>query len=213
MRTTRITVLALMAAIAVLALVGAASASATILCTNSGTQGSPCPSGQTPYTGSFSANGSIKIAWNSGVIECSEASQSGSISNSGGIGKNALGELTSATLSKCTDPYCNAAVATEATGLWWDIDFRSTSGNDGMMRTMGSVGYRFTFCSGTIFKFFCSYTIPSDEHTVHGGEGAELVLSSMGGVKSGGGALCPQTVSFSGKYTVTQPSSLYVHAY
>lgn len=220
MKIARIIGLTAIAALAVMAFVGAGSASATVLCSQPPEEGTElCPAGSTLPSGTtFKASletGTKLTLWS--YQSCSGSQFSGESTAASGEPLPAFG--TFPTLSSCTWG-CKITWPEKV-----NQQFSHTEAGDGNLTLRaGSEGpprYR-QECSFPA-QFTCEWQaanlgeeeLPGAEYAVEGGSPARLIASNQiyNRIYAFGSTnWCPQELSISGAYTVTSPTSLYLAA-
>ena len=187
--------LAAVAALALIAIAGVGSASATRLCAENAT---PCPEGKRWKNGQAFASSleTGKAVFDAGFykVECTGSSIDGEILNEGGAG-NVILELETVSFAGCGCP-----VTTLKTGSM-------------------SVEHTASTMNGKLTTANIEVTINCMGHCVYG-EGAlgTLTGGAMGTIDVNGtmnrvkGSLpgCPATITWKGSYTVTAPEPIYV---
>ena len=189
--------LAVMAALALIAIAGAGSASATVLCDENAT---PCPEAkrwnvaQVFETTLETAN----IVFNAGLynIECPETTMEGSLSNEGGAG-NVIIEL-----EKITFGGCNCPITVVKTG---SMSVEHTVGTMNGKLTTANIELTWN-CMG---MGHCIYGEGPFGTLTGGATGTLDVNATMTRVK-GAPPGCPATVSWKGNYKVLTPKPVYV---
>jgi hypothetical protein len=181
--------LLVMAAAALMALAG--TASATVL---EGSGGNLPKGTKIEMTGT---NVILKAGF--ATIECSHSEIDGTTSNAGGAG-----ETVSMTVSNWTIIECNAGVTTIRKGT--TVKHHS-SGSNG---TWTSTEWEWTVAKNGVS---CTYGTPTATSlgTLSGGSPAVLNASASL-TRVSGGFLCANPASWTAKYTVTSPNPLYVTA-
>jgi hypothetical protein len=191
------------AALVLMALVGAGTASATRLCSENK---SPCPAGSIYKKGtSIKANlvPGTKSVMTSGfvTIECSSSTMNGKTTSDGGAGVAVKGEITSVTWKNCQTSGGSSCTAS-ALGTPWPVEV-SGSGGNGTMTVSGAAG-KFT-CSVT-----CEYEAKSASVSATGGNPAKIKASNVSFSRIGGSFFCSSSASWTSEYEVTSPKPLFV---
>jgi hypothetical protein len=198
--------LAAVAALALMAVMGAGTASAKV-CSNSGA-GASCGTGHgNEYTGAVTAT-TTEAKLTSGFINVTcHSHASGSITNSA-TGTGSISELS---FTGCVDNFgrtCTAAT----TGRPYHASVVVSTKPNGTM-TVSNVAGEFT-CKNpfnTAENVTCKYATPTATTTVTGGAPAKITAT---GVKlsrqTGSHALCSSEASWHGTYTVSTPASLFI---
>jgi hypothetical protein len=203
--------LAAVAAAALMAFVGASTASATVLCKVQG-EGSGASTGTTcPANQAYGAGTKIKASLVSGTkaklktefktIECEESSVEGETSSEGGAGESITGPEGKLSFGKCN---CEVKVFKAGT--------LSTSWISGTHNgTLTSTGSETTTTCNTIFgSVHCIYVTENDDlGTLTGGTMAKLdANASIPRLPTNG--LCSAEANWTAEYTVTAPEPLWV---
>jgi hypothetical protein len=204
MRYLKMLGLCLAAALALSALLGAGTASATKLCS---VNTAPCPAGNTygkgtaikaqlvPGTTSVVSSGFVTVV-------CTESTMTGkTTSDGGGTGVPVTGSISSVTWKGCKTTSGSACTAS-ALNTPWGASL-SGSGGSGTMTVTGAAG-KFT-CSVT-----CEYEAKSASVSVSGGNPATIKANSVGFSRIGGSFLCSSSASWSAEYEVTSPKPAFV---
>jgi len=196
--------LCLVAALAVTALLGAGTASATKLCSKNE---SPCKAENTIKSGS-TIKGQL-VAGTEAVfvtslltVRCTESTIEGKTTSEGGKGVNVTGSISSVVWKNCKSGSTNCT--TTALKLPWTSEV-SGSGGSGTMSVFNAAG-KFT-CNVT-----CEYEAKTAATSVTGGNPAIVKAEKIGFSKIGGSFLCPGTATWSSEYEVTTPKPLFVVA-
>jgi hypothetical protein len=189
--------LAVIAALAAMAVLGAGTASATRLCkTNTLPCGSIVASGTTG-TGELTGTNEAVLTSGFAVVKCKTSSISGkTTSEGGGAGVNVTDEITSASASNCT---CNLGgeVKALAEGLPWKMEVSWTKEMNGTGTTSNPKG-SFT-CAGEK----CIYSTASLSSTMTGGKPMTIATESSLKKVAGSGLLCSETATIKATYTKT----------
>lgn len=191
--------LAAIAALGLMAFVGAGTASATKLCTNSGCT-SIYPEVETIHA-TLESGTSAKLTDTSGnvIATCTSSTVHGFTSNNNTGATWVTGNVATAGL---TWGGCNQPTATTEGGA---IDIMWTSGTSGAVR---GTGFEVTV---EIFGISCTYSAleGTELGTITGGEAPTLKIETVVSKKTGG-FLCPSTAGWDAAYIVTAPHALFV---
>jgi hypothetical protein len=198
--------LAAVAAMALMAFVGAGSASATVLCS---TNTSPCPAGQKWPTGTqieFTVTSGTSANWEEtagNVLEtCTSGKIKGEITNAGSSTEAVKIKATEVSWTSCNVP-------TTTTGLG-SLEIQNISGTSNGTLTMGS-GFKFT--QNTVLFGSCVYGSGTgiDMGTLTGGAAGSVGID-VNTVLGGGEGVCCPSAKWSEHFTLTGPSgtALYV---
>jgi hypothetical protein len=187
--------LAAVAAMALMAIVGAGTASATTLCKESKTSGdcaSKFPAGTT-LEASVETSALLKTSGGTTIATCSNGTVSGKTSNEGSTTETVKGNISSLTWSNCS-----TTVDTLANG---SLEVHHIAGtNNGTVTSNGTeVTINFIGLS-CIFK-----TSNTDIGTLTGGAPATFDISAT--IPGISGGFCPASGIWSGAYVFTNPSS------
>lgn len=195
--------LAVVAAMALMAFLGAGSASATVLCKTPLTSGC-AESGWAYPVGTevdLSLTGSTVTEATGGTVvdTCQEGTLGGETTNIGGSSETVDWNVSSMWSNSCTRP--TFPLVNGSLEVHW------ISGTDN--GTL--VGRNTEVTKSTIFGT-CTYgTAPTGTHfgTIVGGNPATVSVSSVFPLLKGAAA-CPQDVRWTGSYTITSPQPLYI---
>jgi hypothetical protein len=195
MKNLKIVGLATVAALALIAIAGVGSASATRLCAENAT---PCPEAKR-YVLAQAFNSTLEtgnVVFNAGLynVECTGSTINGSIENQGGAG-NVIIDLETITFAGCGCP-----VTAVKTG---SMSVEHTTGTMNGKLTTANIELTWN-CMG-----HCIYGEGSFGTLTGGAMGTMDVNGTMNRVK-GSPPGCPATVTWKGSYTVTTPEPLYV---
>jgi hypothetical protein len=198
--------LAMMAAMAAMAFIGAGSASADTLCKVST---NPCPEASRypiPTTISAESNAAT-LTGGSFSVTCASKVSGKTTANHGSI---LLGLIESLTFTGCSGS-CNAA---SAVNLPYLAEANATGGGSGtlLVKSDGTGNPGATLKGCTIFGVECTYTSSSITLDLKGGNPATIVASSEPLTRTGGSALCPEKGSWTATYTVTSPKPAFLVA-
>jgi hypothetical protein len=191
--------LAAVAAAALMAFVGAGTASATVLCKTSTLTTGCAAAGQ-----DYGANTTVEATLNGsaileagGFIEdtCTGSTIKGKTTNTGSSTETVSGNASSLTWSNCTFPTKTIKLGT--------LEIHYTSGDNG---TLTASGFEVT-----IEQFFgsCVYKSGTANNlgTLKGGSPATIAISTT---VTGSGFGCPSTATWNANYTVTNPNPLFI---
>jgi hypothetical protein len=199
--------LALIAALAITAFAGATSASAKV-CSGSGTGEACAGSHGKVFSGTITAtstNAVLVSSWN--TVSCKHSHLHGTITN----GVTGTGDIETLDFSECTDSFgqkCTASTTASEANKWMANAVTGTAPNGTM--TVENVAGSFT-CGSTTCNYSTAKAGASGEIVVKGGAPAVVTATKVPLTKgAGSGALCSSTASWSGTYTVSVPSSLYL---
>lgn len=188
--------LAAVAAAALMAFVGASTASATTL-TNGSTA---MVVGDEIHA---NASGTATLTTTFKNIECKESTVAGTISNAGGEGKAVSGNVSSLTWGNC-----NCEVKTLSGG---SLSISSTGSNTGAVTSSNAEVT--AQCNGTIFgNVHCIYSTGAGTSlgTLNGGKGAKLEVKENNIPRLATSAICAEKAHWDATYVVDVPSTLNV---
>lgn len=197
--------LVVVAALAVTALVGVASASATVICKNN-TSTSKCTE---PYPvgtkGTASLQGSMILETTGGtsLVTCTGSTVSSTLGNAGSATTTVKSELSSITFSGCTK-----AVTTLVPGSG---ELHHISGTDnGTLTTQNTQ----VTVSGLFNNESCIYGTGAgiDMGTTVGGNPGSLTINTLVLRQAGSGVFCPAETRLTAKYVATSPTNAWVAA-
>lgn len=194
--------LAVTAAAALMALVGAGTASATVICKNNlntETCSEPYAIG-TEGTASVPAGGSISLTTTTGetLDQCTGSTVTGKL-QSQGKELPALSEQTSFTFSSCTFP-----TNTLKPGLGELTWIKGTDNG-----TLVTKGVEVTINTALFGSCVYGTGTGTDMGTTVGGNPGRLEANAAI-KKVGGGFACPETTKFTGTYVATNPTNAWV---
>lgn len=209
MKHLKVLGLAAIAAVALMAFLGACTASATVICKTQPTNGE-CPAGWTYSAGaegeaSLAAGTTAVLETTTGeaLITCTELSVESVLDSAGGATATATSHVASVFYSGCT--HTLFFLKNGSTELHW---IPGTS-NGTLTITNNEV-------TVIIFGVSCNYgaygtggPITVDLGTVVGGNPASITVNSVF-PKTAGGFLCPNDARFTGKFVATAPTAAWV---
>jgi hypothetical protein len=207
--------LAAIAALALTAVAGAGTASATELCT---TNVSPCPAGEHYGAGTVIEGSSTNATLTSslGNVVCTSSAIKGATTTTGGAKLSVEGKIESLTFSGCTltTPFGGTKHNCNVTAIntpYKAVVTKTTQPNGTLTVSSGGSGDpgAKVDCGASVLR--CQFTSPSIALDVTGGSPAivhakEEPLNRT--VYEGG--LCPSTSTWDATYTVTKPHALYL---
>ncbi len=217
MKYIKILGLAAVAAMALMAFVGASSASATVLCsqTPSGTPAA-CPTASTYGAGTTitgTAEGAL-LTNNLNPVECEHSETEARITNTGGASSTVVGTIEELNFTGCSTtniPITNCTVTVEHLPYLGEVHWTEGTHNGtltGLNHGNGVPGAK-VVC-GTVIN--CRF---SAEPTldVNGGNPASVLANEESLTISGGGLLmpiCPSTAKWDAEYVATSPTAIWV---
>jgi hypothetical protein len=198
MRQLKMLGLAAIAALGLIAFVGAGTASATTLFTNSnGT--SPYKAGtEIHFTLTQGSTAILTDGSGNALITCSESTVAGKTTNE-------TGTTVAVSISAWTFGGCNATVDVLANG---SVEFHMTETNKA---TITGKGLQVTT---NLFGVTCTYGTGTGTTlgTITGGTAPIVKLNGIGVTKVAGGFLCPSNARWDEEYMLPSPHALYIHA-
>ncbi len=210
MKYIKILGLAAVAAMALMAFVGAGSASATVLCkeTPTGTNPAVCPAGKT-YAVNDVIEGAVQqpalLTNDLENVECATSTTRSKVTNAGGTNSTVLGTIESLTFGGCKTEVTKATCTVTVENLPYLAEVHWTSGtHDGTLTAKndgsGEPGAKVTCVGVLICKFSAEPTLD-----IHGGspasvEASEEPLGIHGGFLE---AVCPTEAFWDATYVAT----------
>jgi hypothetical protein len=204
--------LAAVAAAALMAFVGASTASATVICGTAGTgspTGTTCPAGwaygaKTPI---HAVNkGTVTLDTSFKTVECTSSTVGGETSNEGSATETVTGPEGTLSFSGCNCPTVTVIKAGTIEIHWIEGTHNGTLTSSGSKVT--------TICKAPIFGFnvHCTYvTSKTDLGTLTGGNPATFTASASIPVEEAeSDSLCPEESKWTATYEVTNPKPLFV---
>lgn len=212
--------LAAIAAAALMAFVGASSASATVLCQENPIAkegektGTTCPATKAyPKETEIHAvldpgTGNAKLVTAFKTIECSESTVKGKTSNEGGLNEKGEDEPVTGNVETLTFGGCNCEVKVLSGGTL-SVSWISGTHNGTLKSSNAEVT---TFCEKTLFgNVHCIYrTSATDIGVLTGGNPATMDIEKSNIPRLETNAICSEQAEWSAKYEVTSPKPLYV---
>jgi hypothetical protein len=195
------------AALAMMAVMGAGTASAVTICSHSGT-GTACAGIHgNHYTGAVAAN-APKAELTSGFVNVTCKSNAAGTVN----GTTGAGSITELSFNTCTDNFGHVCTAV-STGRPWAAQAAgpttATNGSLTVSNAAGEFACPSPFNTGSIV--ICKYATPTAVSNVIGGAPASIEAKGIKvTTQPGSNVLCSKEATFSGTYSITTPSSLYI---
>ena len=189
--------LAIVAALALTAVVGAGTASATVICSTN-----PCG---THYASGTTISGSSNhavLTTNIDTVTCTSSGFSGKTTTTGGANETVKGTISSLTFSGCTNKEgekCNVS----SVNTPYNAEVHASGKGNGTLTVFN--GGAFVDCGSFIN---CTFTAATASLSVTGGTPATAKANGIS--LSSSGFLCPSTATWTATYTVTSPKSLFV---
>jgi len=210
--------LAVVAAMALMAFVGASSASATVLCeeTPTGTNPATCPTGATygPGTTIIGTAVNAKLT-TTGVgfpnVICKHSETEAVTETTGGAAATVTGRIENLTFSECkTDQVIPTPCTVSVEHLPYHAEVHWTTGTHNGTLTVKTGGTgnpgAAVICSGVIE---CEFSKSLFELPVTGGNPAHVTASQVGLSLTSLG-LCPSSASWDATYAATGPTNIWV---
>jgi hypothetical protein len=208
MRTLKMLGLAAIAALGLMAFVGAGTASAATTCKTKPNAANECPAGWHYPIGTIShmtlkAGTSANLTNTAGetIVTCTESTIKTHSTTTGGLNQPVKKAITVATWGSVATP-CTTTTDTTALG---ELQVEATSGGNGTVSGSGSkvtVNFAGVSC---VYGTGAGTTIG----TVTGGEPATVDVNAVVN-KQEGGFLCPTTTLWKATYVVTEPKPLWI---
>jgi len=196
--------LAAVAAAALMAFVGAGTASATVACS---TNTNPCTSKWPTKTKlSFSLKGSsaklVTTDEKTTLDTCTVSAVEGEVSNAGSSTTTVTGPVTALTWGSCSFP-------TKTTQLS-NLEAHAGTGGNGTLSADGE--FRVTI--NTVLFGSCVYGVTAGTSlgTVTGGAAATFTANAVAKKLTGSEAACPETSKWTATYTSTGATALFLEA-
>lgn len=196
--------LAVVAAMALSAFLGAGSASATVLCK---TYVTPCPAAWdypagTEIDASLAKGSSAVLSSTSGTVlnTCTDSTFKGKTTNTGGAAETVDGNVESMTFANCS-----SSIAVLALGKF-EIHYVGPK-TSGALTFIGSKATMLTFGVDCIYGTGSGTQVgvmTSEEGMENAEADVEAILA-----REEGSLLCPNTISWKAKYVITTPKPLY----
>lgn len=204
MKYVKVFGLAAVMAMAMMAFLGAGTASATVLCKTSLTEGCGAsgwdyPAGtQIHATLEAGSSATLRNTESSIVNTCTESTVLGKTTNTGSSNETVVGHIEALSFGHCTNT--TDVVSLGELEVHWDV------GTDN-----GTLTARTAAVTMNLFGASCTYGAGggTDLGTVTGGSMATMDVNAVVN-KTAGGFLCPGTAVWEAKYTVTSPEPLYI---
>lgn len=205
MRYAKMLALAAVAAGALMAFLGAGTASATVLCS---TTADPCPAGQDLVKGtvldfSLKAETSANLTETGGepIDSCSVSTVKGHITNTGGSTATTTGKITELKWEKCTFP-----TTTINTGC---LEIHKIAGTSNGTVTSDKCEVNTEVTINTVFFGSCVYGIESGKSIgdLIEGNPAHFTAKAVAKKLSGSNFACPETANWSATYVLTEPKT------
>jgi len=201
MKYAKMLALAAVAAGALMAFIGAGTASATVLCS---TTAEPCPAGQNWAAGttldfSIPSGSSAKLTTTEGeaIDTCTTSTVKGKITNAGSATETVAGSVEELTWGSCTFPTNTITKGS--------LEVHKIAGtSDGTVTAGGT----FEVTVNTIFFGSCIFKVEKgvDLGKLLEGKPATFEANAVA-TKVVGGGVCPESALWSAKYTLTSPTN------
>lgn len=199
--------LAAVAAMALTAIVGAGSASATVLCKSSPSKTGVCSTGEKyPANTAISASaGTTTLETNTENVTCSSSATG--VKNTAESGSPLASEVTSLTFSGC-ESSGKAACTVESVGSPWTGSVAWTNGGNGTL-TVSNGGARVS-CGFGLLQ--CRFGAKSLSLGITGGNAATVTASKVPlEITAEEGFLkCPTEAKWTATYSATSPTNVWV---
>jgi hypothetical protein len=197
MKYVKILGLAAVAAMALMAFVGAGTASASVLCTSAT---SPCPSDYAKGTEVVATSSHTQLTAGFGTVTCKKNEVAGKTKTTGGASETVFGPVESLVFEEC-----NGVVKVLKEG---ELEVHATASGNG---TLTSKGASVTVELVGVHCVYGTAATGTELGAVTGGATATVDINAKV-LKQEGGFLCASTATWEGTYTVTSPKPLFVTA-
>ncbi|MFL5897748.1 MAG: hypothetical protein ACJ76D_04715 [Solirubrobacterales bacterium] len=207
MKYIRILGLAAVAAMALMALIGAGTASATTICATGGSPEAGCGAGKGEYSGPVvakSTNATLKTNITNVVCETSETT----LNPSASTGTPSIpGEVSALSFTGCkTEGIAPISCTVTVRNVPYEGSIESNGGGLSTLRVKDSVGAGAKVVCGTILS--CEFL--TKEAVLSVKNGAPTVASASEVSLTRSGSICPETATWSADYNVTSPAGLTI---
>jgi hypothetical protein len=197
--------LAAVAAMAVMAFVGAGTASATTVCATGGSPQAGCPAGKGEYDGAINATSTNPLLTNSITnVTCEHSATT--IDPATSTGTPISGEVTALSFSGNCKTASGTACTVEVLNLPYPGTVESLGGGKSDLIVKDPTGAGAKVVCG--FLINCTFTTKEATLTMTNGSPSTATASKIVLTRSGG--FCPATAEWDATYSVTSPSGLTV---
>lgn len=201
--------LAVMAAMALSAIAGASTASATELCSvnAAGCSGGTMYPAETVVSAQLKTGAVAELTSPITNVTCKKSTTSGKTTTTGSATETVLGQITALTFTECTDTAGEKCTA-EAVNLPYKGEIHATGSGNGTL-TVSSSGKGnpgATVVCGLVIN--CTFSTALASLSVTGGNPALAVANKIGLNLAGG--ICPTEAHWDSQYEVTAPKPLFV---
>jgi hypothetical protein len=205
--------LAMVAAIATMAFIGASSASAVTACK---VNTNPCPEGQLYPSGTvvkakLETGTKAVLTTNLATVECSVSESVGK--STATEGSPLPGLITSLTFKECKTTAgveCTVTVVNLNVEAPYKADITASGSGNGVLNvlasSLGNPGA--TVVCASVIK--CTFTTPEAKLSITGGEPAKLFANAISLEQKG--EICPTTSTWTAHYVVTEPIKAWIEA-
>lgn len=201
MRNLKMLALAAVAASALMAFIGAGTASATVLCSTT-TGNNPCPTAQKwfnqPLLFSLTPETSLLLKETGGsTFQTCKGSEIGAeITNTGSSTETVTGKFTKSTLTSCTFPHTTTALG--------GFEIHRIAGTSNGTVTVDGVTKT---TINTVFFGTCVYGVENGKSLgdITEGKPAILHINAVKKKMEGSNVACPETLLWTATYTLTSP--------
>lgn len=200
---------AAVAAMGLMAFIGAGTASATELCS---TNTSPCTG--TKYLSGTSVSAQLKSGTSAVLtssittVTCKKSTVTGKTTSSGGKGVAVSGEITGLTFTECTTTN-GTACTVNSVNKNYSASIVATGGGNGTLTVKKGTGAGNPGASVQCgFLINCTFTAAEPALSVTGGNPAIAKANAIPLERSGG--ICPSEAKWDAEYEVTAPKPLFI---
>lgn len=192
--------LAAVAATAVMAFVGAGTASATVICATGTPEESVCGTGKKEYSGAITGvSTNATLATNLANVVCAESETT--LNPTSSTGAPIVGTVSALTFTSCETEVTHVGCTVTVRNLPYNSSLEGTA-----LTVTDSVGAGArVVCLGVID---CEFLTKEAHLTVKNGSPTTATATNVGLTRTG--VTCPETATWSATYSVTSPAGLTV---
>jgi hypothetical protein len=213
MRIIKMLGLAAVMALATTAFLGAGSASATVLCSTA-PEGEVCPEEGVLYEGTTleASAKDVKFAeagYGSSDLICKTSELTVMTASMGGEGEAVAGEVSQLNFAGCKSTAANVSCTIAVTNLPYEASIEHTVEDDGLVTISnggsGEPGFDMSCLGNPCHYSFGTFNLP-----LSGGSPASLIALRENTVKTSGFCGGVTNSSWTGTYTIAEPSAVFV---
>jgi hypothetical protein len=208
---------------ALTALMGASTASATVLCkttpiaNSAGTPKATCPEGWAYAAGTEihaiqdpEQHTTLTDREGNKVVTCSKTTGKGKTSNEGNATETVKANIETLSFEKCTSPFLGGTACTMTAVLGGTLEVHWIAHTEnGTLTSSGATVT--TLCASIFGPIHCAYVTENiDLGVLTGGSPATIDIESAPLVEEITSPLCPEGPKWDAKYEITEPRPLYV---